>query len=188
MITPGNGKIESLFNLINVRNKLTQQIIAPSGYLVLTGAGGGNVCAAYIDLQQQDASRLIIDQTLYWTLVETEDEAIYLTGLLNSEAINLVIQDFQPRGQQGKRHVHKLPFGATPPYDSSQTVHRKVVTKTKALIRGYHKLKISHPLITDLLDPNSASLMVRRRKILQHIKKLPAYEDYKEACISLYGL
>ena len=64
---------------------------------------GSNPCAAYIDLRQFDRNRLVIDQTLYWYLSKTEDEAIYISGLLNSAALWEAISDFQPEGGFGKR-------------------------------------------------------------------------------------
>lgn len=180
--------LTTLFNKINTRGKLAQQMIPNKGYIVMTGAGGGKVCSAYISAENNDADRLIMDQTVYWAQVETEDEAIYLSGLLNSEAINAVIEDFQPRGAFGKRHVHKLPFGVTPPYDRDQVSHQDVVSKSKVLIREYEDLKTSSSTVNTLLDPNFGSLASRRRILFQHIKTLNAYEEYEEACKALYGL
>jgi hypothetical protein len=188
MISPLHPSIENLFALIDTRGKLVQQVIVPSGYLVMTGAGGGVVCAGYIDATRDDPSRLIIDQTIYWAQVTTEEEAIYLTGLLNSDAINEIIKEFQPRGAFGERHVHKLPFGVTPPYDSDQTAHRDVVTKTKALMQAYAALKITQPALPALLNPNNGSLSSRRKKLMQFIKNLPPYQPYEEACRALYGI
>lgn len=177
-----------LFNAINTRGKLTQQNVADSGFIVFTGAGGGKVCSTYISLDDYDADRLILDQTVYWAQVETEDEAIYLTGLLNSDAINSIIEDFQPRGAFGKRHVHKLPFGVTPPYDPEQAAHQDVVSKTRLLIQEYEALKHLTPEIITLLNPNSGTLSRRRSKLYQEIKSLNAYNEYEEACKALYGL
>jgi hypothetical protein len=187
-IDPQTGNINALFSLIDTRGKLTQQIISPTGYIVMTGAGGGKVCSGYINIQNFDASRLIFDQTVYWTQVTTEDEAIYLTGLLNSDAISSIIKDFQPRGAFGERHVHKLPFGVTPPFDPMQAAHQDVVEKTKNLITEYQQLKISTPAIKEILNPNSGALSKRRRSLLFAIKNLSSYNEYEEACIALYGL
>jgi hypothetical protein len=185
---PIDPSVNSLFALIDVRGKLTQQVIPPNGYIIMTGAGGGKVCSGYIDIQDCDPDRLILDQTVYWTQVYEEDEAIYLTGLLNSDAISSIIREFQPRGAFGERHVHKLPFGVTPPYDPEQAAHQDVVETTKELISEYEYLKLREQRVIELLDPNYASLAVRRRQLLKYIKGLPAYGEYEEACKSLYGL
>lgn len=188
-IDPINGNIDSLFSLLDVRGKLSQQIISATGFIVMTGAGGKNVCAAYINLDNESiiTDRLIIDQTIYWAHVDTEDEAIYLTGLFNSEAINSIIQEFQPRGAFGERHIHTLPFGVTPPYDASQVAHQDVVEKTSNLISEYDEL-LQDSDITELLDPNTSALTRRRRILVAHIKSLTSYQEYEEACRALYGL
>jgi hypothetical protein len=188
MVNPLHPSVDNLFALINTRGKLIQQAIAPSGYLVMTGAGGGVVCAGYMDVTRDDPTRLIIDQTIYWAQVATEDEAIYLTGLLNSDAINEIIKEFQPRGAFGERHVHKLPFGVTPPYDADQPAHQDVVINTRALMQAYAALKVMQPALLTLLNPNSGSLSSRRKKLMQYIKNLPPYQLYEEACRALYGI
>lgn len=187
-IDSSNGNVSTLFNLLDTRGKLTQQIIYDEGYIVMTGAGGGKVCSTYISLADYDTTKIIIDQTIYWAQVNTEDEAIYLSGLLNSESINLIIEDFQPRGAFGKRHVHKLPFGVTPPYDSEQAAHQDVVKKTRALIIEYKTLKDTSHEIGVILNPNSSTLSSRRKKLFNSIKELSSYQEYEIACRSLYSI
>lgn len=170
------------------RRKLTSQILPTDGWLVFMGAGGGLVCASYMAVQSYSIESLVIDQTLYWAGVPTEDEAFYLTGLLNSEAINLVIKEFQPRGQFGERHVHKLPLGATPPYNPEDTAHLDVVARTKLLVADWGVLNNADPEIPRLLDPNVSRLNIRRMILREKLKSLPGYADYELACRSLYGV
>lgn len=187
-IDPQSTSVDTIFKLIDVRGKLKQQVVNDSGFIVITGAGGGKVCSAFIDVSNIDVSRLILDQTVYWTQVSSEDEALYLTGLLNSDAINSIIEDFQPRGAFGKRHVHKLPFGVTPPYDANQPSHQEVVINTKALLLEYEQLKTVQPTLKAVLNPNYGALSRRRSTLLSFIKNLNSYKAYEEACESLYGL
>lgn len=95
---------------LNIRGKLYKQDFSLGRWLVLSNAGGANPCSAYIDLDEIDATKLIIDQTLYWYLADSEDEAIYITGMLNSDALSDLISDFQPDGGFGKRHIHTIPY------------------------------------------------------------------------------
>lgn len=179
---------ETLMARLDVRNKLTQQIISNEGYLVFTGAGGSNVCSAYAPVHSFNLNKLIIDQTIYWATVETEEAAIYLSGLLNSPAINLIIREFQPRGAFGERHIHKLPFAVTPPFDPEQASHQDVVVTTRALIVEYENMKRTDPDMLPLLNPNTAPLSVRRRAIQRKIAALPSFENYAQACSSQYGV
>ncbi|MBQ4832983.1 hypothetical protein J8L70_07005 [Pseudoalteromonas sp. MMG010] len=178
--------LENFFNKkVNYRNKLSNQNIPSNGFLVMTGAGGDVVCSAYKNLEHLDSSKLIIDQTLYWTIVESEDEAIYLTGLFNSQAINDIIKEFQPRGQFGARHVHTLAFGTTPKFNSSDELHKNVVNKTKQLMKQFFNL--SDEVLNKLLDTNYY-MPTRRRKIRNELALTTVYSDYENACAELYGL
>jgi hypothetical protein len=169
------------------RRKLTNQIIPSSGWIILMGAGGGIPCAAYTQLKGSDARKLIVDQTLYWAVVPSEEEAIYLTGLLNSKAVNELIKEFQPRGQQAERHVHTLPIGITPKYDASEAAHADVVDKTRVLLDQWATLKTVDATIAHLLDSNQ-SLAQRRTRLRAKLEALPGYVGYAEACRALYGV
>lgn len=189
IIKEARGKdVSALAKLLNVRNKLTQQSLSDDEFIIVTGAGGGRVCCAFAPKGRFPADKLVIDQTLYWAQVATEDEAIYLVGALNSEAVSEVIQEFQPKGEFGERHVHKLPFGVTPPYDPGQASHQDVVEQTKKLLADYAGAKIADAQLVQLLNPNEGSLAQRRRAIQAKLAQLPSYPNYAAACRDLYGL
>jgi len=184
----GQSSSEYFDKLNSNRRKLSSQVVPTEGWLVLRGAGGGFVCSAYVSAKSYATSKLVIDQTLYWAAVPTEDEAIYLTGLFNSEAINTVIKPFQPRGSFGERHVHKLADRVTPPYDAKNAVHVDVVSKTKVLLSQWRIVEHADPKIQELWDPNANRLGGRRRKLRKMIKGLTAYSAYELACKKLYGV
>jgi len=186
--TLGTGATpESYFDRIETdRKKLTNQVWG-AGWFIFMGAGGSNVCAAYAPTTRFPLNKSVIDQTLYWTVVGTEDEAVYLTGLLNSEAINQVIREFQPRGQFGERHIHKLPLGATPPFDPTNPAHTDVVAKTRRLMAEWSTYKATNAAaVQDLLDSNRSKLHIRRKKIKGIIVSLPSWQDYENACKVVY--
>jgi len=54
--------------------------------------------------------RAVIDHLLYWCQITTEDEAHYLTAILNSETARARAEQFQARGQFGARHFDKVMF------------------------------------------------------------------------------
>jgi hypothetical protein len=182
-----NATIQTYFERINTpRKKLTHQTWT-TGWLVFMGAGGSNVCAAYAPASTLPPNKTIIDQTLYWATVPTEDEAIYLTGMLNSTAITQVIREFQPRGQFGERHIHTLPLGVTPPFDAKSAAHVDVVTQTKHLIAEWTTYQNTHSrTMPDLWDPNQASLQIRRKKIKEILSTLPSWAAYEKACQIVY--
>jgi SAM-dependent methyltransferase len=173
---------------LDTRHKLvSQRVVDDRGFLVVYGAGGELIAAAFAPLTRFDIDRLVIDQTLYSLIVETEDEAIYTTGLFNSRAIDALIAEFKPRGAFGGRHLHKLPTTVTPAYDSAQALHTTVVDATRRLIADFAVARCD-PTASEWFDPNR-KLAWRRRMIRKQIlTKLPSYGAYAEACAALYAL
>lgn len=169
---------------INIRNKLDKQNFALARWLVLSNAGGTNPCAAYIDLSKLDKKKLIVDQTLYWYLAESEEEALYIVGILNSVTLSVAISDFQPQGGFGARHIHTIPYKIIPRYDEADDAHMEVVTQTKELITEWTEFCNSDKA-GKYLYPNSGSLNSRRRKLQTALKTMSSYEKYEEACSSI---
>lgn len=170
-----------LLEVINIYGKLRQQDFSEGKWLVLSGAGGSNPCAAYISLEEIDRSRVIIDQTLYWYLTDSEEEALYITGLLNSDALADIIKDFQPDGGFGKRHIHTIPYKIIPAFDPEDALHAEVVTKTRELM-GEWADRCREASLAGLLKPDSGQLHIRRKKQQTEIRGLAAYDDYEKAC------
>lgn len=166
---------------INIRNKMDKQNFGLARWLVLSNAGGANPCAAYIDLDKTDKKKLIVDQTLYWYVAESEEEALYIVGILNSVKLSSAISDFQPQGGFGARHIHTIPYKIIPRYDGSDDAHIEVVTRTKGLIDEWSKYCNSEK-VGKYLFPNCGSLNSRRRKLQTALKTMPSYDKYEESC------
>ena len=175
-----------LHDSINIYGKLDKQNFSTKNWLVLSSASGANPCAAYLSLEALDRTRLVIDQTLYWYLADSEDEAIYIVGLLNSDALSDAIKDFQPEGGFGKRHIHTLPYKIIPRYDSEDTAHIEVIARTRELMREWAVL-CREGEYANLLQPNSSSLSSRRRRQQSAIRGLSAYTEYEAACHAVLG-
>ena len=133
-----------------------------------------------------DRARLIIDQTLYWYLAASEDEAIYIVGLLNSDALSDAIKDFQPEGGFGKRHIHTLPYKIIPNYDKEDAAHIEVISRTRELTREWAALCRGGEY-ANLLQPNSSSLSSRRRRQQSAIRSRGTYAGYEAACHAVLG-
>ena len=146
LVAYGGAKtLANLFVYIDtVRKKLQVQIFPEDSYIVVYGAGGGIPCSAYLKTSDYDLDKLVIDQTLYWHVTNDADEAIYLTGMLNSESIDILITDFQPIGAFGKRHVHTLAPSIIPLFDSEHPDHTAVVDATLDLICEWEEEKTGH--------------------------------------------
>lgn len=165
-------------NTLNMWNKLELQQLQQGKYLVVYGAGGKNICSAYMLIDNPD--KYVIDQTLYWAMVDTEEEAIYLSAILNCPTLNDTIAAFQPQGVFGERHVHTLPIDYIPRYNQEDSRHVELVNKAKILFNElYSELSI------DMIDPNKGMLSSRRKKVSQILCGLPSYTSYVTLCESI---
>lgn len=164
---------------LNVRNKLTNQNLPSQGYLVVYGAGGSRTCAAILPLDN-NSHRLIIDQTIYYHITYSINEALFITGLLNSKALEMANSAFQAEGALGKRHIHTLPATSLPPFDCQNQKHLDFIASTRKVIDD-----INRNVPIELLNPNNGSVSVRRSKIYNIIEKLPSYISYNNFALEL---
>lgn len=146
--------------------------------------GTSRISVHYIDLNNMDKKKLIIDQTLYWYLTESEEEALYIVGMLNSVTLSNAISDFQPQGGFGARHIHTIPYKIIPRFDISDDAHMEVVARTKELINEWKAYCIVGKE-GKYLFPNSGSLNSRRRKLQAALRTMTSYGIYEEACSSI---
>ena len=167
--TVGQGK--SLQERVDERGKLTKQVLGDTGYLIVVGAGGKHVCAACIPLA--GGSDLAVDQTLYWQVIQNEEEAWFRVGMLNSHAITEAIMPFNPRGDFGERHIHALPYRLMPAYDPSNEDHERIAILTQQVARQARAMVVADDYLG---DPNRA-LHIRRRRLR---KALQATAELKE--------
>lgn len=112
---------------IDFQGKLRRQLPAPEHRVVYTGTGQ-HLAACRID-----DPPAVISHTLYWAPAETVEEARYLTGILNSDALAGAVAPLQARGQHNPRHfdmhVFALPF---PIFDPDDETHQAVAELASA--------------------------------------------------------
>ena len=69
----------------------------------------------------------VVDSNLYWTAVESDQEARYLCGILNSETLRARVERYQPSGQWGARHFSKYVFNLPIPlFDADTPLHHRL--------------------------------------------------------------
>lgn len=172
---------------LNQRSKLTNQNIITNsgGYLVVYGAGGKIPTANYVQIASLGDEPPLIDQTLYWTIVQTEDEAIYMCGLINNPFLAEYIRPFVPEGAFGERHLHTLPPKAMPKFDPADIDHAEIVKTTRNLIRQLDDIR-ADPSALEMLNPNR-KLQSRRTAARHLIESLPGYGEYNAACARIYS-
>ena len=171
---------------IDTKGKLRNQSWSADSYLVFSGMGGSNPCAAWVAPGVFDPGKVVFDQTVYWAPVDTLDEAAYLAGAVNSPACAELIEPFQSKGQQGKRHIHKLPFAVTPKFDPDNAAHASLASATLALNESWRALRDSDEEVMKRTNPQSGSLATRRTWLMTRLRGLPEWQPYAEAAATLY--
>ena len=171
----------TLQGLINERGKLTKQVFGTGGHLIVVGAGGKHICAAC--LSGFGAQDLIIDQTLYWTVISQRDEAWFYVAMLNSRAMTQAITPFNPKGSFGERHVHALPYRLMPAFDSTNEDHVRLAELAENLALIVQSLVESNGYLD---DPNRR-LHVRRTRLRQSLRGVPEMQELEVLAAAAMG-
>ena len=177
----GAGKGTPLQSRVDERRKLTKQTFGSDGYLVVAGAGGKYICAACVPLEE--ASNLVVDQTLYWQVFGDADEAWYRVGMLNSHAMTEATIPFNPKGAFGERHIHSLPYRLMPPFDPEIDEHARIPDLAQRTAETVRCIVAEDPY---LRDPSRA-LHVRRGKVREHLVSTPEYQELEGLCSVILG-
>ena len=177
----GAGKGNPLQSRVDERGKLTKQTFGSDGYLVVAGAGGKYICAACVPLEE--ASDLVVDQTLYWQVLSDAAEAWYRVGMLNSHAMTEAVIPFNPKGAFGERHIHSLPYRLMPPFDPTIDEHARIPALARRITE---RVSLMVAADTYLQDPNRA-LRFRRAKVRERLVSTPEYQELENLCSVILG-
>jgi hypothetical protein len=123
---------------IDYFGKLTAQFPIPP--IIVAYSASGTLPAAVL-LQGLTG---IIEHSLYWIKVETNDEGYYLLSILNSETSRKLAEGLQARGQWGARHFDKVILSLPiPQFDSANQFHLKLVKAAQYAEQLANRVRIS---------------------------------------------
>jgi len=114
-------------------------------YAILFPASGTHVAACMLDTRPLPSFRIngqeikpvdfLADAKTYVYRTDSEEEGIYLVGILNSRIINEEIKKTQSQGSFGPRDIHKRPLEIPfPGYDPKNQEHKRIVDLTRQAI------------------------------------------------------
>ncbi|MBP6023461.1 hypothetical protein [Ferruginibacter sp.] len=116
---------------INFQRGLTDQNLNAK-YLVLYNASAKDANATVVERINLDLE-FFVESVAYVLYTDEENEAYYLTSILNSTAPNEMMKDFQAKGLFGARHVHKKILDVYfPKYDNVSKTHNQLAALSKA--------------------------------------------------------
>lgn len=132
----------TLADQLDHMGKLSSQLVWRSsgavedaGPRVLYAASGHPTAAICTDPE------VIVENSLYWLPTKSEDEALYLCGILNSLTLRARVEPFVPKGQWGPRHVHTHVWKLwIPPYDAVDRMHSTLVGASGTAADGVAEL------------------------------------------------
>ncbi|KKN30779.1 hypothetical protein LCGC14_0830640 [marine sediment metagenome] len=134
------SNINTLFANLNFWNKLKKQENNKS-FIIVYNASGSNLKAAVINNQIQ---KIIIGSENYYYSTNSENEAYYLSAILNSPSLSRNIKLIK-----SSRHIHKRPFMfPIPIYNKSNITHKKLAKKGKKYQTITQDLFLNNPKIT----------------------------------------
>ena len=108
----------SLNGRIDYHNELSRQFPIPPIRVMYTKSGTHLAACAVRE------SSAVIDHKLYWAAVDSMEEAGYLCGILNSEALRSGVEQYQSQGQWGARDIDKYVFNLPiPRFDAANPLH-----------------------------------------------------------------
>jgi hypothetical protein len=125
---------------LNYQQKLTQQN-PKAPFVVLYNKSGTNLCAGYIataeckEVDGLEIQGFVAESVTYRIYTTTEDDALYLIGVLNSTVVNKAIKPYQTEGvYHGKRDIHRRPFEVcpVPKFDPENAVHKEIVKLSRS--------------------------------------------------------
>jgi hypothetical protein len=115
---------------INFQRGITEQNLNAK-YLVLYNASAKDANATIVDRTSLDLE-FLVDHKAYVFYTDDENEAYYLTAILNSTAPNAMMKDFQSKGLFGARDVHKKILDIYyPKFDGSNKTHQQLAVLSK---------------------------------------------------------
>lgn len=125
------SKAMSANDRIDFQRGLTEQNLNAK-YLVLYNASAKDANATVVERPSLDLE-FFVESVAYVLYTDNENEAYFLTSILNSAAPNEMMKDFQAKGLFGARHVHKKILDIYfPKYDEANKTHRQLATLSKA--------------------------------------------------------
>jgi len=142
-------------------------------YYCVYNHSGTNLCSAKLD---GTAHRWAMYAKLYWFGTNTENEADYLVGILNSDRVNDAIKPFQSFGALGERDIHKLPLQLPiPRFDPLNVNHCHVAVLSNALSKEAASVSLEMPehnvntlrrLISNAIAPSMGALEAAVRRVI----------------------
>lgn len=138
-----------VYNWLDYQRKLTSQnlhrrfkvLYNTSGTYLVSCVIRNNPVIMKINSIKIKVNGVIADWTTFWMETDNEDEAYYLSSILNSPVIDEKIKPMQAKGAFGERHIVKKPLELPiPKFDPSNPIHQRLLKLGKECHQKIEKI------------------------------------------------
>lgn len=155
------SKKMSIYQRLNYQRGITNQKIK-GVFKVLYVASSTYLASCVVNTKQEtkidknginvNLNGFVAESKTYYFETNNEDEAYYLSSILNSKSVDLIIKPLQTRGLWGERDIHKRPLLLPIPlFSNSNPNHKKLAdlgkichNKTPQMLSEIHTKKIGN--------------------------------------------
>jgi SAM-dependent methyltransferase len=166
-----SSKRLSLMGQLDFQSKLSKQLPTPPLRVVYNTSGMHICCAKLHD------RRALVSSDLYWASAQSEEEADYISGILNAPVTTELTRPVMSYGKD-ERHIHKhvweLPI---PMFDKSLSPHRRVA----------HLGASAEKLVESFKVDESLHFAATRRHIRDSIMATPEGRELNDIVGELIG-
>ncbi len=148
----------SLAEQMDYRQKLSKQL-EPVTHRVIYSKSGMHMVAARLEL-----SKAVVNDSLYWARVGSEDEALYLCAILNSKALTDAVRPLMSYGKD-ERHFDKYVWQlGIPEFSPASQVHEDLAHLGREIER----------FVAELSIPTESYFVTARQRVRSEISSHPA--------------
>ncbi len=123
-------------------------------------------------------SQAVVDHKLYWTRVDSQEEALFIISVLNSETARAKTEHLQSRGQWGARDFDKVMLSLPiPKFDPKQALHRGLAQAAQRA----EKVAGEVPL------PEGTNFITARRRVREALREDGVAQQIDDLVAQLLG-
>lgn len=166
-----SSSVRTLSESLDFQSKLSKQLPIPALRLAYNTSGMHICCAKLRD------ARAIIANGLYWATIRSEDEANYLSGVVNAPVTTELTRPLMSYGKD-ERHIHKhiweLPIPEFDPADASHQRIAQLSADCESFVANF------------AIDPN-LHFAATRRHIREYLQTIDSGRELGELVFELIG-
>jgi len=166
-----SSSVRTLSESLDFQSKLTKQLPIPT-LRVIYNTSGMHLCCSKLR-----NARAIIANGLYWAAMRSEDEASYLSGVLNAPITTELTRPLMSYGKD-ERHIHKhvweLPI---PEFDPANANHQRIARLSTDC----------ETLVAHFAIDTGLHFAASRRHIREYLKSTEAGRELDELVFEMIG-